>query len=282
MEKAGVPLRQSITVAAEDTGRGVLASALPWMLQDMQAGRTLSEAMAAHPRLFDRSLVTLVAAGEKTGRMAFVFGKCVLRCKAIDAHKRDMRKATRHFKISSLVMLALLLFQGLNDVPLMVAWLVGMVGLLVLLYRYAPFLRFVADHVLLGLPLLGRFIRRVDMQSFAENLSLFYATGVPLREGLSAAAQSASNAALRRDLQSRADAVAAGAKISAAFAKGGLIDKTAARMLKVGEDTGNLSATMDELASYYAVQTDAALTAIRQYAAPALTIVLGVALFVLF
>ena len=281
MEKAGVPLRQMLQAAADDSGHRALSRACFWMLHDVQSGKSLSEAMAQHPRIFNSVMISLIAAGEKTGRMAKVLGKCFDHCVQVEQFQADMRRATRNFKFSLIIVLGLMLLVGKTAAPVAAAVLLLAVGL-ILAYRAMPGVHRFCDYLFIVTPALGGFIRHLEMARFTETLALYYDAGVPLRQALPAAVGMVRNQSMQDVLQRAGQRVVAGESMADAFRSMPHADHTFLVMLAAGEKSGNLTRTMQEAALYYRAQMDDALDKLQKIAAPLLTVILGWVVFAVF
>jgi type IV pilus assembly protein PilC len=279
MEKAGVPILQSLDAAANDADTRALGRALEAMTGAMRAGMTLSEAMGLYPRLFDDTTVALVALGEKAGRMGRIFEKCRQHFRRAEEHAEKMRRATRYPKFAGVIILGLALLRGETLLPQAVALTVFFCVVIVGGRRYSPLFRHATDHALLLLPRAGRLIAQVSHARFADSLAMLYESGIPLKTAIGVAAASVPNFVIRAALERAGAAVTEGRSLHAAFSAEAGMDRLALAMIKAGEDSGNLAATLHELADYYDRRTDEALTAVEQLAAPLLTLVAGALLW---
>jgi type IV pilus assembly protein PilC len=279
MEKAGVPLLAALTSARDDATLKPLKKDLDGMLAQVKTGAQLSEAMALYPRYFDEPLRQLVAIGEKSGRLAQVFGLALDYVRKRDEHIRLMKRATREPKISGAIIIGLALFRRHTAMPIMAGSVIGAYAAFWLLRRFVSPFRALTDMLVLHVPRLGRLVAQDSFARFAECLALLYAAGVELRQGLAIAAGAVPNQTLRRALEDALPSIRDGASLHEAFAKTGRMDNMALAMIRAGEDTGNLSATLKELADYYEKNTADALTAVQQLAAPVLTIIVGAMLY---
>lgn len=282
MEKAGVPLRQMLQAAAQDSGHKALTRAALWMDHDIAAGKTLAEAMAQHPRIFNPTLIGLVAAGEETGRLALVFGKCFEHCVQMDLHQRNMRRATRHFKFSAVVILALMLILGHKAGPIVTLLLVVMIGGLVAAYRFMPSFRQFCEYIFMVTPRLGTFIRRLEMALFCDMLALYFEAGIPMRKALPAAAGAVQNHSLRQVVARAAQRVIDGESFYDAFRQIPQVEGTFLSMIAAGEKSGNFGATLREVALYYRAEMEDALDTLQKILAPVLTVILGVVIYTSF
>jgi len=280
MEKAGVPLRRMLDAAAKDSGHRALSRACFWMLHDVQGGKTLSEAMAQHPRIFNAVMVSLVAAGEKTGQMARALGACFHHCVQMDAFRKNLRRAMRNIKFSCIIVLALMAVLGKTAAPVATILLFALMAALAGAYRLAPAFKRSCDYLFIVAPGLGEFIRHLELARFAETLALYYDAGVPLREALTASCDVVQNRSMRDVLQQAARRVAAGERLADAFRAMPRADHAFLVMLAAGEKSGNLAATLREAGLYYRSEMEDSLDRLQKIAAPFLTALLGWVIYI--
>lgn len=278
MEKAGVPLRQSLQAACDDAEDRALKKALPLMIEEMKAGRTLSEAMGFYPKVFDITLLRLVALGERAGKMGMVLGKARDYLKRNEEHRSQMKRALLYPKISGVIILGLAAWRHDTNMPLLAGCLFCFWAVLKLSRYFLPVVKSATDRIILGIPVIGKFSAQYSFSCFAESLATLFDAGVPLRQALPVAAEAAPNLSIRHWLLGAADRVAAGQSFYDAF-QGGRMEKLALSMLKAGERTGGFSAPLREVATYYDRRLADALTALHQMVGPVLTIILGALLY---
>ncbi len=282
MEKAGVPLRQSLEAARDDADNTAVKKRLLFMAEDLRAGRTLSEAMAQHPRFFDAAVVRLIAAGEKSGRLARVFETCRNHVKRAEDHARKMRAALRYPKIAGVIILGLAVIRNHSEMPVIAAVVYGGWLLFWLLRRYSATFKYWTDKMFLGIPIVGRVVKADSWARYASALALMFEAGIPLREALAAAAGCVPNLGVREAAENAVPRVVAGAPLYQAFADGAHVDRMMLSMLKAGEVSGNLAHTLGEVADWNDKRTDDALTSLHQTAGPFMTLVLGALVFYVF
>lgn len=274
-QRAGVSILRTVEDACSEAPF-VLRRPLTTILDHLRRGGTLSEGMAFFPYLFDDTLVSLVRTGEKTGRMPLVLNRCADLLNRRDAAVRRIRKAVMPGLISMIVILALSAFFFSDTGGLRMMACVGAAIVLFFLgRRYARSFRYVTDVILLHLPL--PFVRKILTQHsiarFAETLSLLYQAGVPLRSALEHSIDAVPNLYLRQSFADAVPHVINGERLYDAFRGIPNFTGTARAMLKAGEDSGNLSATLNELAEYYNKLTEDAVAMFRAFIGPAATIV---------
>ncbi|MEZ0224934.1 MAG: type II secretion system F family protein [Alphaproteobacteria bacterium] len=280
MEKAGVPITQSLATARDAAEEKIISAALDGVLHEIKNGQKLHEAMTFYPKVFDETMIGLIKLGEKSGKLARVFGQCLEYVRRRDEHARMMRKATREPKISGAVIFGLAIFKNHTALPWVAALLAFFITLFIAARRYILPFRYITDRLFLTIPKLGPLVAQDSWAHFAESLAMLYEAGVDMRSGLRIAAAGIPNLIIREAAERAIPPIEAGSSLHAAFRDTKRMDKMALAMIKAGEDTGNFSQTLRELADYYEKRTAEALTALQQVSTPILTIILGIVLFV--
>src|SRR5262249_35815479 len=135
--------------------------------------------------------------------------------------------------------------------------------------------RLVADRFVLRLPMIGSTVRVALVERFCRVLSSMAGAGVALPDALRVATQSLRNQVFIRSLSGVGDAMLTGAGLAGPLSRAALSPSTAARMIRVGEETGTLDAQLDVTAHYYEGELDHRLKKLTGYFEPAIIIVMG-------
>jgi len=75
LQDAGLPILRSLRILEEQQKSGTFKKVIGYVGDDIEGGATLSEALARHPRAFDRLLVGMVAAGETGGVLDLILSR---------------------------------------------------------------------------------------------------------------------------------------------------------------------------------------------------------------
>lgn len=135
--------------------------------------------------------------------------------------------------------------------------------------------RYGRDRLVLRLPLVGSAVRFALVERFCRVLSSMAGAGVALPEALRVATGSLRNAVFIRALGGVGEAMLRGEGLAAPLAGTGLFPSTAARMIRVGEETGTLDHQLDVIARYYEGELDYKLKKLTSLFEPAIIIVMG-------
>lgn len=279
MEKAGVPITQSLAAARDSAVTPKIAATVDGLLQEVRQGHPLNEAMSFYPKVFDETMISIVAVGVKSGKVARSFTQCLDYIRRRDEHARLMRRATREPKLSLAIILALAAFRGHTALPYAALAILATVAVFWAGRRFLTPFRYVTDRLFLAVPYVGKFLAQDSWARFAAALAMLYDAGVDLRSGLATAAATVPNLVIRESAEDAIPRVRDGASLLAAFKAGRRMDNMALAMLKAGEDSGNLGVCLRELAEHYEKNAAEALTAMQQYTGPLLTIATGSILY---
>jgi general secretion pathway protein F len=280
--EAGLEVDRSLVILAELAEASRMRPLIRQLLAEVQAGRSLADALARHPRLFSRLYVNMVRAGEAGAALEVVLGRL--------ATFMESAKAIRDEVVSAMLYPSLVLAVGggavfvlLNFViprfagifadsgqllPLSTRILLGVsattarywwlfLGLPVLLglglrgYVQTEEGRRAWDRLKLRLPLVGRIVRELEVSRLARTLGTLLQSGVPVLTALGIAAETVGNAALAADLPRLGEGVKRGEGIAGPLRATGVFPPMALHMVSVGEETGRLEGMLLKVAEVY-------------------------------
>jgi general secretion pathway protein F len=306
MVNAGVLLPDALLAVAAQSPAPPLASAFEDVAARVQQGQALAQACGSHPKLFSPLARAMMDAGAETGRLDAVLSQLADYLDARDALTQKLVTAMIYPALVALVsfgvVLAMVTYvmpqvvsvfaQGKQQLPWLTSALIALSGFVrshavVLALTAAALIaagmmaarwsvtRPLWDRFVLGLPIIGRFTREIDMTQFLQTLAMLSAAGVPLLSAFSAARQVVQRAPLRLAVASAEREIAQGSAITAALQTTGQFPPLVLQLTRSGEATGRLPAmlTRAALASQQAVERRSAwLTALIE---PALIVVMG-------
>ncbi len=281
LDEAGVALVSGLRDLQED-GSHPLAVELAEIGRRIEAGTTLSEALAVYPRYFSPLAVSVVKAGEKTGRLDRVLRDLVRYLEWREDLVRQIRSATTYPIIVLSALFGLCTILGLFVLPRFIAvfaelgvelplpmkiilftrdflianwpWVllgVAVVGLTLWMCGRSEPGRRMIDRAVLRLPLLGRLAVSLDMSRLCQNLGLLYGAGLPILASLSVTAEIVQNRVIRDAVHAANDSVQRGSTLVDALRPAGVVPAMVLRMLQVGESTGRLDESLARVASFY-------------------------------
>ena len=280
---AGVSIGHALGDLGEDLGQRHLGSTLVRMGRRVSSGTTLADAMRDEHGAFEPLTVAMIEAGEQAGRLDEA-----LRGVA-QYHERDLE--LRHLLTRELAY-PLVLLGAIIVIPtaaqFIIKWLTGSLaaavvaaalrlavtliylgvpaGIIYAIYRSLSSTetgRRRLDAIKLGIPIIGGVVRRVVMARFCRALASLYSSGVLMGSALRLAAAAAGNAVVADELTRGAAKVDAGGKLSDALEQAPHVPRTVVRMIRTGEDSGEIDRMAHNVAEHYEME---AQTAIKQMA----------------
>jgi type IV pilus assembly protein PilC len=306
LQDAGLPILRSMRILQGQQKPGVLKNALSDVIEDVEAGATLSEAMAKHPRCFSRLYVNIVRAGEAGGvldkillRLAdFMEKSLALRRRVVGAMIYPAVVITVAVCIVTLIMVFIIpkfkkIFSDFNaqlpwPTQKLIAvsdffgsyWFFFPIGivLLIAVFRLAKMTqtgRFALDWLKLNFPVVGRIVNRSAVSRFTRTLGTLIASGVPILEALKITRDTVGNEVIAKALNTVHDSIREGESIAAPLKQSGVVDAIVTNMIDVGEETGELDKMLTKVADNYDEEVDTLVGGLVSALEPVMVVLLG-------
>lgn len=308
--RAGIPIVDSLGGLRDGAGQPRIRRLLAGVVAAIEGGQTLSEALAAHPAVFDRLFVSLVRTGEAAGRLPEVLASLAETLKWRDELAAHARRIAAYPLLVGGIVLAAAVFLMLHVVPQLRTFIAGSgstpslpADLLFLIadalaaywqaplaaalaavlaallwLRLAPTAASRADRLKLRLPLIGGLLHKIALSRLASSLALLYAAGVPIVEAIRTAGETTGNRSIEEALLRIEQAIVEGCGLSQAFAGEKLFPPLVIRMLHTGESTGGLEQALISICYFYDRDTREAVGRMQALVEPTLTVALGLLL----
>jgi type IV pilus assembly protein PilC len=308
LEKVGVPILDSLSDIKEATESVRLRDILADVVRDVGNGKLLSEALAEHPKVFNHVFVGLIATGEATGSMSEAFGHLVKHLKWADKMQRRLRQAMIYpafmvvLTFASFISMMMFLVPQLSgflktlgiELPFMTIALIAvsdfvqdfwyvLVGLPIVLFVVARLLyatsenaAYAIDYYIYRLPLFGATMRKIALSRFSHFFAVMFQSGIGVLQCIDSAKRVISNRALGRSIGLVREMVEAGSSLTNALKVSGEFPNLVVRMVKIGEETGNLKDTLDNIAYFYDRDVEESVDGMIASIQPTLTMVIGV------
>ena len=307
MIEAGLNVVGSLVILEQQTDDIYFASIVRELRADVEGGLLLSQAMARHPKVFDRLYVSMVEAGEAAGILDTVLDRVALQIEKATQLKRRVKGAmmypTMILVFATLVLIGLLMFL----VPVFVGIFATLNGKLPTLTQYvvtmSNFLRndwyiiFPAaiatffgikrfkktdrgrqlwDRLKLRNPMkIGDVVLKVTMARFSRTLSTLVAAGVDIIKALEITGQTAGNWVIESALADVRAKVHQGVPIAQPLIDNEIFPPMVSQMVKIGEETGELEKMLSKIADFYEDEVDAAIQSLTSIIEPVMMIGVG-------
>ena len=304
--KSGLPLLRGLRGLAQSTHNAALRDALHDVLQSLESGRDFASSLARHPEIFSPLFLSMVRVGESTGTLDNAFlqlGEYL----GQDQDVQDRVTAALRYPLIVVIMIALAvavitvfvipnfapLFKILgDDIPwptrvimgtssfathhgaaLLAALVLGGVGLKRYIGTTAG--RYRWDGYKLKIPVLGQLLRQSILSRVMRSLAISLQAGLPMIQALTLLSRSAGNEYLAERLLRLRDAVERGDSLSRAATTSGIFPSLVLQMMLVGEETGELTRLLEEIAGFYQREVDYRLRNLTALIEPILIVGVG-------
>lgn len=310
MNRSGIPLIDGLRDLRDTIDSPRFREVLTAMTEDMEGGKVLSQCMAAHPEAFDNVFVSLVKAGEQTGRMAEVFENLGASLKWQDELASQTKRLLIYPAMVLAVVIAVIMFLLVFLVPQVVGLLKTMgiavpvqtkvlifasdivlgywpvvVGLpaviaagVVIAVRRNPVAAYMWDYAKLRVPVTGPILQKIILARFANFFALMYQSGITVLDALKTCEAIVDNRVIADGVMRAGQQISAGENLTEAFRNLGMFPPLVVRMLHVGENTGALDTALNNINYFYTRDVRESVDKLLKLLEPSLTLGLGVIL----
>src|ERR671925_350356 len=307
MIDAGLSVVQSLVILEQQTDDRALAAVIREVRGDVESGMLLSQAMARHPRVFERLYIAMVEAGEAAGILDTVLDRVAVQIEKEMKIRRRVKGAMIYptlvlcFAFAVLVGMLMFLvpiFQDIFDdlhgelpmlTKIVVAGSNGIRGYWFVIFpllggsiygfrrwKKTPAGRRVWDRFKLRLPAgIGKVVLKVTMARFSRTLATLVAAGVDIIKALEISGQTAGNWVVESALADVRAKVHQGIPIAQPLIEDPVFPPLVSQMVKVGEETGELEKMLDKIADFYEDEVDTSIQALTSIVEPLMMVGVG-------
>ncbi len=304
---AGVPILEALADLRDSIYHPRFREVISGMIGSIEGGRTFSQAMDEHPRVFNKVFCSLVRAGESTGKLPEVLKSLNESLKWEDELATQTKKLFMYPAFVGTIVLGVTVFLMVYLVPQMAIsiknmgqalptqtkillatsaifrdfWylILGLPVIAAIALKVAidanPALRLRFDEIKLKLPVLGPILRKIILSRFASVFAMMYASGIAIIDAIRATEDVVGNTYVRNGLQRAGQLIGEGQNVTAAFQNIGLFPPLVVRMLRVGESTGALDTALLNVAYFYNRDVKESIGRVQAGIEPAMTLILG-------
>ena len=306
LQDAGLPVLRSLRILEGQNKPGALKNALMDVIEDIEGGNTLSEAMGKQPKAFDNLYVNMVKAGEAGGALEVILQRLAefkekaqsLKRKIVGAMIYPAAVITVAVVIVSFIMLFIIpkfkeIFIGFGvELPAPTVALIGCSDWM-MSYWYMLFIgpigfwlfvkivkknktgAYVMDWLSLRIPLIGKILHIGTIARVTRTLGTLISSGVPILEALLISRDTAGNAVFVRAFDNIYSAIREGETIAVPLKEARIVDDLVVNMVDVGEETGALDDMLYKVADVYDEEVEVRVESLVSLLEPIMVVVLG-------
>lgn len=304
---AGVPMLETLADLRDSLDHLRFREIVADLIESIEGGLQLSQAMAKHPDTFDPTFVSLIAAGEHSGKIAEVFLNLTETLKWQDELASQTKKLLMYPAFVGTIVLGVTFFLMIYLVPQLTSFIKNMgqelpfhtralifvsaifvnywyvvlaipvlawAGLTILI-RTDPRARYKADDFKLRVWMIGPILHKIILARFATFFALMYASGITILDCIRLSEQIVSNKVIEGGLQRAGRLISEGQSVTASFQTVGIFPPLIVRMLKVGEATGSLDKALRNVSYFYNREVKESIEKVQTMIEPIMTVILG-------
>ena len=307
LARSGVPLLDGLTDLRDSIEHPRFREVVAVLIENIEGGQTLSQAMETHPDVFSQVVVHLIRAGEASGRLPEVLASLGESLRWEDELASHTKKLLMYPAFVATVVIAATVFLMIYMVPQLKLFVKNMghalplqtqvlffVSDLLVDYWYifllTPPLAVIAGHFLirgnplartrldglkLRLPVLGPILKKIILSRFANTFAMLYAAGIPILESIRTTQDIVGNRVVRQALERAEQSIREGRNVAGAFHDVGLFPPLVVRMLRVGENTGGLDKALLNVSYFYTRDVKESVGKAQALIEPMLTLFMG-------
>jgi type IV pilus assembly protein PilC len=310
LQDAGLPILRSIRILEQQQKPGMLKSCLKEVGEDVESGMTLSEAMARHPKAFNRLYTNMVAAGEAGGVLDIILQRLAEFMEKAQKLKAKIKGAMIYPAVVVTIAATIVTFIMVMVVPKfkeifadfdsklpevtmflinvsswfatgtppgwLVVILVPFIAWAILkMIRISQIGRYILDVVLLRLPVAGAIAGKSGIARFCRTLGTLISAGVPILDAIKITRETTSNEVYRNMLARVHESIREGDSFANPLRASRTVDSIVVNMVDVGEETGELDKMLTKVADNYDDEVDTLVASLVSLLEPIMVVVLG-------
>ena len=314
LQDAGLPLLRSLQILEQQQKPGKLKGILSQVVMDVEAGSTLSDAFAKHPKGFDRLYCKMVAAGEVGGVLDIILQRLANFMEKAARLRARIKGAMIYPTVVVIIAIAIVTgimyfvipkfeeifadfeielpgltkflinasswVAGKQPGQMVPGWAVIVAAPFVLIafvkvFKKTGFGRASIDWGVLKIPVVGVLVEKTTVARFTRTLGTLVSAGVPILEAVNITRDTCGNWVFERALQRVHDSIREGESFATPLRESKVCDGIVVNMIDVGEETGDLDVMLMKVADNYDEEVDVAVQSLLSLVEPLLVVVLG-------
>lgn len=305
--EAQVSAMKAFSLLSSNSDNPNMQRVLNQVVDDIQAGSSISQSLSKHPKVFSGFYVSMVRAGEESGKLnqTFLYLADYLDRQYELVSKTKNALVYPGFVIGVFVIvmslmltmiipkLGVLIKESGQPIPVYTKAVLGLSDFFVNYGIFIPVVLVIlgffvwrtvrtekgkeaVDRLKLNAPFFGKLFRKVYLARIADNLDTMLSSGVSIVRAIDVTAEVVGSKTYKHIVESASEGVKAGQALSDALGRFEPIPQIMVQMIKVGEETGSLPSILKTLAKFYKREVDEAVDTMVGLIEPIMIVVLGV------
>ena len=305
--RARVPIIEALSDLRDTVDNIGFRQIIASILEDIEGGLKLSDAMASHPQAFDQVFVALIRTGEQAGQLPEVLSKLSENLKWQDELSAQVQKAMMYPIFAGTVIFGVVFMLMVFLVPQLGATMkaltpnppastmaliavsavmskywylfigvpIAAIVALVIIVKTNDAAKYRVDGLMLKLPIMGPMVNKIILARFSTYFALMYQSGLAVLDCIHVSEKIVGNRVIEEGLVRIGREINEGTGITQAFQNVRLFPPLVLRMLKVGETTGALDTALLNVSYFYNREVKETMSKLQEMIQPLLTVLLG-------
>ena len=306
LQDAGLPILRSLRILETQLKPGPLKGSLIGVIDDIESGSTLSEAMSKQPKAFDNLYVNMVKAGEAGGALEVILQRLAEFKERSESLKRKVKGAMIYpcavITVATLIVGFIMYYiipkfkkifddfgtelPGITVVLIQASdavvnyWYLGPVipfalWLMIKIIKKNKTGAYVVDWIALKIPLLGLIFRKSIIARTCRTLGTLVASGVPILEALAITRDTAGNGVIYKGYEHIIAAIREGESMAVPLRETRMVDEIVVNMVDVGEETGALDTMLYKVSDVFDEEVGVLVEGLVNLLEPLMVVILG-------
>jgi type IV pilus assembly protein PilC len=311
---SGMPMLRTLHTLEEQTQDDQIEEAIAGVRADVEAGSTLEQAMARHPKVFDRLFRAMVRSGEESGRLDEALDRIAFQVEKSDALRRQVKSAMMYpalvFGFAIVVLLAIVtfvipVFAGIFEelaeehpeekvalpppTQLCITasevitgyWFILLPAIVLAFFVFFRWKKTergkeMWDRFTLRIPMkIGDVIQKVALARWSRTFSGSVSAGVPMLQAIKLTGETAGNVVLEKSMEDVYASAKRGGSLAGPIEQNDIFPPMVGHMVAVGEETGQLEHMLSKIADFYEAEVDAKVKALTALIEPVMIVFVG-------
>jgi type IV pilus assembly protein PilC len=303
---AGIPLLEALEIMEEQVENKRFSGIVGQVVRRVAGGGDFSEALAEHPKVFNRIFINMVRSGEASGQLDTILVRLADYLESAAALRREIKSAMTYPVVSLVLIFGITIFLMVGIIPkfneiftqmevelpaltvfmltaglwmrdyfLVFMGVIAAIVAAIALYSRTTLGKRHKDWLVLHVPIFGPLFQKVAISRFSRTLSTLLDSGVPILGALEIVATTAGNSVVEDAINRARENVRQGENLAQPLSESWVFPPMVTRMIAVGERSGALETLLRKISEFYDQQVSATVESLTSLIEPLMIGIMG-------
>lgn len=305
--RAGITIVDATNILAHQTDSKGLKKALLLVESELRDGRSFSEAVKSHPKIFPTIFVHMIEAGEMTGNLDETLDRLATYFEKQYNIRKKVQSTMAYPIVLTFVIIAVVIFLMLAIIPnflsmfeqmgselpfvtqlvvnmsnfvqqswwVLLSILLVVIGIFIYLYRQNKAFNYSVHVMLLRMPIFGQLLQKSAIARMSRTLASLFSSSVPILQALGIVSKVVNNPVIGKVVLEARENLESGQSLSEPLKKSWVFPPLVSHMTAIGEETGSLDYMLEKIADFYEEDVDRTVDTLRTLIEPLMIILLA-------